>query len=94
MDLGRVIKMCEATGKIYYGLDETKKQLEKKNVKLLIVSKNCPSKNFSGKKYNEIPIYHFEGTNMELGTLCGKPYSISIISVVDPGTSSILSLEN
>jgi large subunit ribosomal protein L30e len=37
-------------------------------------------------------VFRFEGNNMELGALCGKPFSVSALAVIDKGTSNILSL--
>ncbi|MCI4318454.1 MAG: ribosomal L7Ae/L30e/S12e/Gadd45 family protein, partial [Thermoplasmata archaeon] len=62
--------------------------------KLLIVSKTCPERPLTDeRKYDKIPIYHYDGTAVELGAACGKPFPISALAVIDPGSSAILSLE-
>jgi large subunit ribosomal protein L30e len=41
-------------------------------------------------KLNDIKIYKFDGNAMDLGAVCGKPYSVSVLAVIDAGNSSIL----
>jgi large subunit ribosomal protein L30e len=43
-------------------------------------------------KASGIPVIEFEGTSMELGSICGKPFPVSVLSVYEEGTSSILEL--
>jgi large subunit ribosomal protein L30e len=40
-----------------------------------------------------IPVYIFEGSSMQLGKACGKPFLVSALAIVDPGESDILSLK-
>ena len=39
-----------------------------------------------------VKVHIYEGNNMELGALCGKPFSVSALAVIDKGTSNILTL--
>jgi large subunit ribosomal protein L30e len=39
-----------------------------------------------------VKTHRYEGTNMELGALCGKPFSVSALAVIEKGSSNILSL--
>lgn len=91
IDLGRALKSAMTTGKVVFGVEQTEKTVRNGEAKLVIVAKNCPS-DFVSSKGHGVPVYQFDGTNMELGALCGKPFSVSSIAVIDKGASNILSL--
>ena len=94
MDINKALRTAISTGKVYFGIEETKKALKKGDAKLVILSSNCPSKfsdDISSSK--KISTYNFNGTNIELGSACGKPFPISILTVVKPGKSNIMQLK-
>ena len=95
MDLAHALKVARQTGKVRIGLSETMESAREKRARLLIVAKSCPEPKLTGERRfdNKIPIYHYDGTAVELGAACGKPFPISALAVVDPGSSAILSLE-
>ena len=85
MDINRLLRVVISTGKVYFGLDQAYKAIEKGEAKLVIVSNNCPE-DIEGAK-----TYQFEGTNVELGAACGKPFPISAVTIVSEGESEIIS---
>ena len=89
VDIARALKTATTTGDVRIGLAETKKALKKGEAKLVVVSSNCPS----GEVVNGTSprVLVFEGTNVELGSACGKPFPISALAIVNPGESNILS---
>ena len=91
IDLGRALKSAMTTGKVVFGVQQSEKMIKSREAKLIIVARNCPS-DYLVSKGHDVPVYRFEGTNMELGALCGKPFSVSSIAVIDKGASNILSL--
>jgi large subunit ribosomal protein L30e len=94
MDLAHALKVALQTGTVKIGLTETLQSAEGKKAKLVIVAQSCPEKKLTEKRrYDKIPIYHYEGTAIELGAACGKPFPISALAVLDPGSSAILTLE-
>jgi large subunit ribosomal protein L30e len=94
MDLAHALKVALQTGTVKVGVHEVLDAARAKKARLLIVARTCPEKVLTGeKKFDRIPIYHFEGTALELGAACGKPFPISALAVLEPGTSAILSLE-
>jgi large subunit ribosomal protein L30e len=94
MDINKALRSAISTGKVYFGIEETKKALSKGEAKLVILCSNCPeqfkSDLTSAKKFST---YSFNGTNIELGSACGKPFPISILAVVKPGKSNIMQLK-
>lgn len=94
MDINKALRTAISTGKVYFGIEETKKALKKGEAKLVILSSNCPPK-FKEDilDIKKISTYNFTGTNIELGSACGKPFPISILTVVKPGKSNIMQLK-
>jgi large subunit ribosomal protein L30e len=93
MDIKRALRNVQTTGKVTVGIRETKKHLQKKKVKLVIVARNCPKEDLKELKGFKVPLYTFHGTNQELGAASGKPFSISTLGVIDGGKSDILTLK-
>ncbi|HKV89909.1 MAG TPA: 50S ribosomal protein L30e [Thermoplasmata archaeon] len=94
MDLAHALKVALQTGKVRLGVTETVESAKAKKAKILIVAKTCPEASLTGqRRFDRIPIYHFEGTAVDLGAACGKPFPVSALAVLDPGSSAILSLE-
>ncbi|MEM0201246.1 MAG: 50S ribosomal protein L30e, partial [Candidatus Micrarchaeaceae archaeon] len=44
-------------------------------------------------KVAKIRVILYNGNSLELGTLCGKPYSVNVLSILEPGNSNILNEE-
>ena len=90
IDIARALKTAATTGEVRYGLAETKKCVKKGEAKLVVIASNCPEmesmKALEGKK-----VLVFNGTNVELGAACGKPFPISALAIISPGESNILS---
>ncbi len=94
MDLAHALKVALETGKVKVGLTETLDAAKAKKAKLLIVARSCPDvKLRTERALGKIPVYHFEGTAVELGQACGRPFPISAMAILDPGSSAILTLE-
>ncbi len=93
MDLVREIKRAIETGKVYFGLDQARKSLGNKNAKLFVVAKNCPDPYFLKESVDNVPTIIFQGTSSELGSVCGKMFDVSIITIIDPGESALIKKE-
>ena len=94
MDLAHALKVALETGKVQIGLTETLAAAESKKARLLIVAKTCPDLKLTKERaVGKIPIYHYDGTAVDLGQACGRPFPISAMAILDPGSSAILSLE-
>jgi large subunit ribosomal protein L30e len=89
MDLNRALRTATKTGKVQFGISQAKKAIETKQGKLIVIASNCPAKDLKDQKV--IPVIEFPGSNRELGAACGKPFSVSVVTVIAPGESQILS---
>ncbi len=93
MDINKALKTAVTTGKVFFGINQTEKALKAGKAKLVIVSSNCSEEHVRQIKfYSRVPMYTFNGTNMELGSACGKPFSVSTLSIINAGDSEILAL--
>ncbi|KAI1778032.1 cytosolic large ribosomal subunit protein L30 [Hypoxylon cercidicola] len=83
------------SGKVTLGYKSTLKSLRSGKAKLVIISGNTPPLRKSELEYysmlSKAPVHHFSGTNIELGTACGKLFRCSTMAVLDAGDSDILS---
>ena len=89
MNLERTFKTAIETGEVWFGVNECVKAIDSGKAKLLVVSRNCPEPKL---RRMGVKVYNFKGSNVELGTLCGKPFAISAFAVLDEGDSNILSM--
>jgi len=68
------------------GTERTVKNLKIGKVSRAYVSSNCPDSVKDDLKYygglSQTPIIELEQTNEEIGTLCKKPFLISVLSVL------------
>ncbi|CAB49539.1 50S ribosomal protein L30e [Pyrococcus abyssi] len=96
MDLAFELRKALETGKVILGSNETIRLAKTGGAKLIIVAKNAPKEIkddiYYYAKLSDIPVYEFEGTSVELGTLLGKPFVVASLAIVDPGESRILAL--
>ncbi|KAH7026082.1 60S ribosomal protein l30-like protein [Microdochium trichocladiopsis] len=82
------------SGKVSLGYKSTLKALRTGKAKLVIIAGNTPPLRKSELEYysmlSKTPVHHFSGTNIELGTACGKLFRCSTMSILDAGDSDIL----
>ncbi|MGE4274551.1 MAG: 50S ribosomal protein L30e [Candidatus Methanomethylophilaceae archaeon] len=91
IDIGRALKSAVTTGAVEFGVDQTEKAIRSGRAKMVVVARNCPSDYLSSQELG-VKVHRYEGNNMELGALCGKPFSVSALAVLDAGSSNILTL--
>jgi large subunit ribosomal protein L30e len=94
MDLAHALKVALENGKVTLGVSESLAAADAKKAKLLIVSTTCPDEKLrSERTHGKVPVYHYDGTAVQLGQACGRPFPVSAMAILDPGSSAILSLE-
>lgn len=96
MDIQKSIRMASDTGNVLFGHNSSVQSITQGKPKLVLIAKNVSNDvmvEVTKKcKLAEVPYHLFEGTSMELGSICGKPYPISVMSVLEAGDSDILEL--
>jgi large subunit ribosomal protein L30e len=62
--------------------------------KLVIIANNCPPLRKSEIEYyamlSHTLVHHYNGNNVELGTACGKYFTVGVLSITEQGDSDIL----
>jgi large subunit ribosomal protein L30e len=89
-DINRSLKTALATGKVKFGMAETKKALKSGAAKVIVISDNCPDEELKSKSAGVKTIV-YPGDNVALGAACGKPFAVSSMVVLDQGSSDIMS---
>jgi large subunit ribosomal protein L30e len=90
IDMGRALKSAISTGKVEFGVGQAEKAARSDKAQMIIIARNCPSDYLKGDL--KVKVHVYEGNNMELGALCGKPFSVAALAVIDKGSSNILTL--
>ena len=95
VDLNREIRRAVDTGEVVFGEKQVEKTLKKGEGEVVILTNNAPKKAelkqlalLSGKK-----IVEFSGKGLELGSVCGKPFVVSVMLVKKAGKSNILNTQ-
>ncbi|MBI5460210.1 50S ribosomal protein L30e [Methanobacterium sp.] len=96
MDVERGIRVAVDTGNVTLGSSKTIQALKLGKGKLVIIAENCPKEVTEDvmqySKLSQIPVYTFQGTSVDLGSVCGKPFTVATMMVNDPGDSTILEI--
>jgi large subunit ribosomal protein L30e len=96
-DLSNDIRLAVDSGKAAFGINRASETIMSNTSKMIIIA----SKNKGDRlndiqhlaKISDIKVKVFEGTPMALGVVCGKPFSVSVLSILDAGNSNILNEE-
>ena len=94
--LSKAIRMCMESGEIILGARETMQGARNGKGKALVLAANVPHDASSDvRRYaalSNLSIIEFGGTSMDLGSVCGKPFPVSMLLVMEAGNSPILEL--
>lgn len=96
MDVDRVIRVAVETGVVTLGSEKSIQALKLGKGKLAIMAANSPEDIKEDVSYyaqlSDIPVYKYDGTSVELGSVCGKPFTVATLVIKDPGDSTILEI--
>lgn len=94
MDVDRGIRVAVDTGDVTLGSEKSIQSLKLGKGLLVVVASNSPKEIIEDVKYysklSEIPHIVYDGTSVELGSVCGKPFTVATLVINDPGDSTIL----
>ena len=96
IDVDKAITTAVKTGKVSLGAASAVQNAQTGKAKLIILASNCP-KDVRGdveyySKLSKVPLVIYKGTSLDLAAVCGKPFSVSALSIREPGDSEILKL--
>lgn len=96
MDVDRGIRVAVDTGDVTLGSEKSIQSLKLGKGQLVVVAQNSPNEILEDVEYysklSEIPVHTFQGTSVELGSVCGKPFTVATLVINDPGDSTILEI--
>jgi large subunit ribosomal protein L30e len=96
IDVDKAIVAAVKTGKVFLGANLAIQNAKTGRVKLIILAANCPQETREDLEYysglSKIPLITYRGSSIDLATVCGKPFTISALSIREPGDSEILRL--
>eukprot|EP01113_Clastostelium_recurvatum_P043451 TRINITY_DN718_c0_g1_i1.p1 TRINITY_DN718_c0_g1~~TRINITY_DN718_c0_g1_i1.p1 ORF type:complete len:130 (+),score=35.31 TRINITY_DN718_c0_g1_i1:50-391(+) len=82
------------SGKYVLGYKQTLKTIRSGKAKLVIISNNCAPLRKSEIEYyamlSKTGVHPYVGSNIDLGTGCGKYFRVSVMAITDPGDSDII----
>ena len=97
VDANKEIRRAVDTGKVAFGYRECHKKVMAGIGEMVIISKNMPKNEketlkqivtVEGKKF-----YEYAETGLVLGSVCGKPFVVSAMLIIDAGKSKVLEVE-
>jgi large subunit ribosomal protein L30e len=90
MDFNASLRKAVKTGTVLLGQNKTQESIEEGKAKLIVVARNSPESVKNLVTEIDIPVYVYEGSSVQLGKACGRPYVVSALAVIEPGESDIL----
>ena len=94
MDVDRGIRVAVDTGDVTLGSEKSIQSLKLGKGQLVVVAQNAPKDIIEDVEYyanlSEIPSFVYDGSSVDLGSVCGKPFTVATLIVNDPGDSTIL----
>lgn len=96
VDVNKQIQIAVKTGKVTLGVKEALDAARLAKAKLLILASNCPDHDKTDivqyAKQSSVPVHNYQGTSLDLGSACGKPFMVAALTIKEPGDSEILKL--
>lgn len=78
------------TGNVIVGAKRTVDAATDGSAKMVVLASNCPEEIKTKVQATNVPVLEYEGTSVELGPICGKPFTIAAMAILDVGESDIL----
>ena len=93
-DITKDIRLAVDSGKTAIGINKVVESIKDDTARLVVVASKNKKDTLQDiahmAKISNIKVMTFEGTSIELGAVCGKPFSVSALSIIDQGNSKIL----
>ncbi|MCL4363016.1 50S ribosomal protein L30e [Candidatus Marsarchaeota archaeon] len=93
-DLANDIRLAVDSGETALGINKVIDSIKGNTAKLIIAASINKTEALQDvmhlAKISDLSVITFEGNSLELGAICGKPFSVSVLSIIKPGNSSIL----
>ncbi len=88
------IRLAVDSGKTALGYRRVLSAVITRNARLVVIASKAKEQMLNEARHLSriagIKVSMFDGNPVELGSVCGKPFSVSMLAVIEPGNSSIL----
>jgi large subunit ribosomal protein L30e len=96
IDVDKAIGTAVKTGKVIFGAENAIKNAQTGKAKLIVISANCPVEIRSDIEYysglSGVNVVVYQGTSIDMGMACKRPFMVSALTIKEPGDSDILKL--
>ena len=96
VEIERIINSAMKSGRVFYGSKQAIQAAKTgKAVSFVLAENSPPSTVVNVKRYAEqsnIPVFTYSGRGIDLGRLCGQPFSVSVLTVRTLSDSLLLRL--
>jgi large subunit ribosomal protein L30e len=92
MDFETSLRRAVKSGSVLVGQNSTKETILESKAQMVVIARNCPEEFKKFLQEQDIFTYTYEGSGVQLGKACGKPFMVSALAIIDAGESDILSL--
>ena len=96
IDVNKALRVVVKTGKVLFGSKSAQEAAQSGKAKLIILASNCPGVTRldieHSLKLSEVRLYTFQGSSIDLGAACGKPFPVAAMTLRDVGDSDILKI--
>ncbi|MCL5100435.1 MAG: 50S ribosomal protein L30e [Candidatus Marsarchaeota archaeon] len=93
-DLGNDIRLVVDTGKVSIGYRNVLRSISNTSANAVVVASKGNTELINDIKHMcniaSVKVITFDGNPTELGALCGKPFSVNALAVLEQGSSKIL----
>jgi len=93
INVDRALRSSLRTGKVLLGSNRTVEAGLSGQAKLIIYAADCPEEVRMQLETMDLPVYGYQGMGKDLGSACGKPFSVATLAVIEPGDSEIMALQ-
>lgn len=90
VEIDKALRKALKTGEVWLGSKRTIKALRDGDAKLVMMAFDCPEEVKEEIRKYDTPALEYKGDNMALGGVCGKPFSVASLAILEPGESEIL----
>ena len=77
------------SGNVCIGSRQTLNAIRKGEAKLVVLASNCPAEVKKAVIESGVKIVEFPGMGVDLGTLCGKPFSVAALAILDEKSAEV-----
>jgi len=93
INVDRALRSSIRTGNVVLGSNRTVEAGLGGQAKLIIYAFDCPADVRMQLETMDVPVYSYQGMGKDLGSACGKPFSVATLAIIEPGDSEIMALQ-